>query len=792
MFVVALSLLGICGYAYHLVKENATASNKQIKSYYDSHRTLRIVNEKLQTLEAELRQNINKTDDPQAMAALQQACSSFNKAEHLLATDKTLCKNPIFSGLASSISIMSQRLNRDLVSWQRGNIPPPLELIKALRKMLHLTERRFYDGIVDQAYQALNASQILKKVILYLALSTFFILMAAYALFEMSIRRPLLLVAKALCAEGRNSKKKYPLPEKDKAVEIRFLIDAFNGMRQQVRSRHQRLHSVLESASDGIITFDFTGKIDSINGAGEKLLHVERKAIIGKNILDVVPLERFVSKETLTESSLPSVLKQSEGKELEASIPVGKSSIRHLSLKLSEFSIAEKRYFNALISDISERKSLIDRLAFLAQRDALTGLFNRRLFFEKLNHAYIDSKQQASDSRPVLISIDLDRFKHINDSMGHEAGDLLLKDIARILAERCRKSDILARLGGDEFVVLVYDTQIHEAAKIAEEYRKSLTNYPFRYKNKLVEISCSIGVAMLSDDIFHPEELVARADLAMRAAKETGRNCVQFFEHVDNATRKRMEATGYSSVIEEALRNDHFYPRFHPIADTGNGNTIGYETLACLKTESGNDTVPMVYLIEAAERYGLAVEIDKKMLSSVADLLNTNSSWLEGKLLSFNLSAQSIGDEEILGNIKKLLKHPVFTEGKLVLEITETTAITNLRETQKCLEKLRALGCLTALDNFGSGYSSFAYLRSLPVDFIKLDREYVQNLHKDPVEVSIIKAVHLVAQAMGARTIAEGVEKREEQETLVEIGIEFAQGKLFGGSFTQYIEEPSG
>lgn len=777
--VVAAIMLGIYCYAYDLVSTNSSKSNQQIRVYYNSHQVIRDAKEKLQSLETIFRHNLVAHQDSNNSSDLEESFSNYEYVVTLIVNDQAISNNNIFAGLPSALEDMTDQLGEGITTWTEGQKAPSVELIDGLRKLLHLIERRFYDGIVDQAYNALDASGVLEKIILYLAFGTFGILMVAYSLFELSIRRPVLLVAKALRAEGRGdtSISSPPIP---KAIEISLLVDAFNSMRQQVRARQLRLHSVLESASDGIITFDWTGKIESINGAGEKLFDMRRGDVIGLSIADMVPLDKFKLQASGEKSSLISAFVQKKGEEFEVPIERRDGTIFHISLKLSEFSIADNHYYNAMVSDISERKKLIDKLTFLAQRDSLTGLLNRFRFIEELQWA-VDESVRETSTITALISIDLDRFKHVNDSLGHHAGDELLQTIAKLLTSRCRKADILARLGGDEFMILLDNTSESQALKVAEDYRLSLADFPFNYNGKVVDVGCSIGVAMLGSELRDPEQLMIRADLAMRVAKQSGRNRVQLFEAIDEETRKQMsESANYSSIIEKALREDLFYPVFQPIVKVDTGEVVGFETLARIKDGANELMLPIGLLIANAERFGLALDIDRRIISKVYEMITKDHSWLKDKWISFNLSAQSLGDDELFKIIKSMSSLPMLPTGSLVFEITETAAVTSLPETKKFLKKLKKLGCLSALDDFGSGYSSFAYLRELHVDFIKLDREYVRGIHRDPVEVVMIQAVQDVAFAMGARTIAEGVEEKEDQVALQKIGVQFAQGFLFG------------
>lgn len=778
--IAGVLLLGILGYAHWLAQSSAEESRRQIKTYYDSHRVLRNARSALRTLEAELRERRADLDGlSKATGSLEAALAVFEERMDLVLAQPVFASQAIFSGLTPALEDMGDRLHDALDAGAEADSDVVAQLFSGLHKTLHLTERRFYDGVVDQTFQAVDASHTLNRVIWILAGGTFVALMLAYLLFELSIRRPLLLVAEALRAEGQGEGDAPDTPH-PRTIEIRFLVDAFNSMRQQVHSRQLRLHSVLESASDGIITFDLDGTVESINSAGERLLGVDRERVIGRNILEVFPLQTLLPEICNAGDTCVAALLRHQGQELEIPVERSDGNTLQLALKLSDFSIAERRYFNALVSDITERKQMIDRLTYLAQRDTLTGLYNRRQFFEELQKA-VDLFARDSSTRIALISIDLDRFKYVNDTMGHQAGDLLLKEVARVLSKRCRRTDVLARLGGDEFVVLLRGSSGPEALQAAEGYRRALADFHFSHDGKAAELGCSIGVVELAADVDGPEDLMVRADIAMRAAKQAGRNRVHLFEGADLDARNRVaDSMSYAQLIDDALSRERIFPAFQPVFDLRRGRVVGFEVLARITRAEGEAKVPIGTLVGVAERFGLAVEIDRRILSLVTDALRRSDEGLGGRWLSFNLSAQSIVDEQILATLQSLAEGAVLPKGSLVFEITETTAIASLRATQAFLRDLRALGCLAALDDFGTGYSSFTYLRELSLDFVKLDRTYVTDVHKDPLHRALIEAVHSVALAMGAKTVAEGVENDADYRALRAMGIDFAQGYLFG------------
>ncbi len=780
--VLGLALLAISGYGHHLVRATGAKAQAGIEAYYGTHRLILNAKDALNVLEKAVH---NRLAEKGAENAVPQAIAGFQVHLKAVIQSTHVQSQANFSGLPEAAKTLLTRLQQ--AEDQSPSGMDGLQVVDGLRDVLHLMERRIYDAMVDQAYSALDASRTLSWIIWGLALVIFIVVMSSYSVFELSIRRPLLLVAEALRAEGRG---KGPVPDVPvpRAIETFLLIDAFNGMREKVRSRQLRLQSVLENTSDGIITFDAAGIIESINGAAERVLGYGRDEVAGRPISEIIPVARAEDGGVMRSVGVSHLSDLVEGSELELPASRKDGETFHLSLKLSTFTIGDQRYFNALISDITDRKAMFDKLTFLAQRDPLTGLVNRRFFFEDMDKA-VAFADRHSENGMAVISIDLDRFKYVNDSLGHQAGDCLLKEVSGVLQERLRKTDVLARLGGDEFAVLLRNTDQDGAERVAEALRASLADYDFAFEGKSVEIGCSLGVALYGSEIASAEDLLARADMAMRLAKQSGRNRVHLFREADKGERnKAMAEAGYANLIDGALRRGGLRAVFQPIVAMMPGESVarvvGHEALARL-TDPDGAKVSMDLLMPSAERFGLAASFDRHMITLLCGQLNGNPEWLAGGFVSINLSAQSVGDQGVMQAIERLVDEAGLKPRQFLFEITETAALASLSAARSFIQALRAMGCRVALDDFGAGYSSFGYLRELPVDLIKLDGRLVRDIDSDPVKAAIVTAAITVAHAMGMQTIGEYVENQAVADCLAACGSDFAQGYLYGHPVTQ-------
>ncbi len=634
----------------------------------------------------------------------------------------------------------------------RHDIDPMLAIswskVTGMQKQLNLLSQT---GFSDSA----ATTQSIGKFIWMLTGITFLLLIAGYVAFEYMIRRPIVQVAKALEAEGRGDN--YLPTLQHAAPETEMLVTAFAEMRDQVRSRQSRLQAILDNAGEGIFTFNSDGLIETFNSSAEKLFGMQSGDVTGQPIALLLPENATL----IRSNKFLSLALQKDvdvfGIEHEILGRRASGEEFFMSLRLGKAELADGILYTALVSDISERRNLLDRLTVLAERDSLTGLHNRHFLIEALDRVMEMVKRNGSGSY-ALIYMDLDNFKYVNDTLGHLAGDRLLQDVTQILLARARGTDLLSRLGGDEFAILLYDVDREQACAAAEAYRRQLADFVFRSERGLVNVGCSIGVAMVEADTRTKEDLLSRADVACHIAKRGGRNRVHLFEARDQEKVDTMSADmGWARRIKDNIEQDRFVMACQPIVSTVTGRISSYELLLRMPTEDGLELLMPSGFLPAADRFGLSIDIDHWVVR--AGLREVRASALEQESsYSINLSAKSIGDKSLLKLIKKELESHELDARRVVFEVTETGAIANLHAAALFLQELREMGFSTALDDFGVGYSSFSYLKDLPVDYLKIDGSFVRGITTDNVKQAIVKSMNDVAHALGKLTVAEFVE----------------------------------
>lgn len=379
-----------------------------------------------------------------------------------------------------------------------------------------------------------------------------------------------------------------------------------------------------------------------------------------------------------------------------------------------------------------------------------------------------------------LLYIDLDNFKYVNDTLGHAAGDRLIIEVAGILNKRARKSDLTARFGGDEFTVLLFDTTPMLSVQAAESFRARLADYVFKHSGDQVDIGCSIGIAGISPDTSSATHVLSQADLACHLAKRGGRNRVHLYnpDDAENVAAMSLDM-GWSRRIKEAIENDRFVLACQPIINTATNEVDSYEVLIRMLDERNELIMPSGFLA-TADRFGLAVEIDKWVIRHAIESLARQRVNSPSLRYAINLSGRTLTTPGICELIEDEIRQNGIDPAALTFEVTETVAIADMAAAESFLARLQSMGCFTALDDFGSGMASFAYLKDLPVNSVKIDGRFVKNLAASSVDQAMVKAMNDIAHALGKQTTAEFVENEESFRLLVAYGVDFAQGYHLG------------
>jgi len=434
----------------------------------------------------------------------------------------------------------------------------------------------------------------------------------------------------------------------------------------------------------------------------------------------------------------------------------------------------ELLFLDGVIIDITERKQADEQLSFQASHDALTGLVNRREF-EKRAKRLISTINQ-NENEHALCFIDIDQFKVVNDTCGHIAGDEMLRQISTLLDNVVRHRDTLARLGGDEFGVLIEHCSRESAERVAASLQTAIQEFRFSWEEHCFSIGASIGLVPITGSTVNLTELLKDADAACYMAKDKGRNRIHVYQSDDAELAQRHGEIQWATRIIQALEDDLFCLYAQPIVSLDGNNGSYYELLIRMLDEKG-DIIPPGAFLPAAERYSLISRIDRWVITNTFALLVENPKFMEQiEYCSINLSGQSLVDMEFQEFvINKLMDSPCISE-KICFEITETAAISNLSTAKLFITKMRALGCMFSLDDFGSGFSSFSYLKNMKVDYLKIDGMFVRDIVNDSIDHAMVKSINDIGHVMGMKTIAEFVENDEIKGMLREIGVNYVQG----------------
>ncbi len=549
-----------------------------------------------------------------------------------------------------------------------------------------------------------------------------------------------------------------------------------------VLAEKEKAQVTLESIGDAVITTDATGLIEYINPVAEALTGWRSHEICGHYINEAFSIVSEGDRTTV-ENPVVVCLRDGHVVEAEGSAILINRGGHEIAIEDSAAPIRD-RHGNMIgvvmvFHDVSKERRLRRALAYQAYHDALTGLINRREFENRLSNA-LNSALNDNTSCHVLMYLDLDQFKLINDTCGHQAGDQLLKQITGLLQTRLRSKDVIARLGGDEFGVLLENCNAPQALPIAENLRKAIGDFRFIWNGQTLNVGVSIGYVEINSNSGSMVNLMSAADIACYAAKDSGRNRVHIYQQ-DEVPQRHREMQWVSRIVRarEEKRLELYYQPIIPIGRTHDPRAH-YELLVRMRNEEGMLVLPGEF-IPAAERYNVMPTIDRWVVQQALTTLahcRTHVATETPYMISINLSGTSLNDDSFLEFLINELQTHNPSSGAVCFEITETAAIANLAKVVHFMREVKSRGCLFSLDDFGCGLSSFMYLKNLPVDFLKIDGQFIQSVNVDNIDRSMVVAIHQIGQAMGIKTIAERVESEQVLQALTSIGVDYAQGFL--------------
>jgi diguanylate cyclase (GGDEF)-like protein/PAS domain S-box-containing protein len=546
----------------------------------------------------------------------------------------------------------------------------------------------------------------------------------------------------------------------------------------------------LKSIGDAVITTDAEMRVDYLNPVAEDLTGWETREASGKPLTEIFNTLNEVSRDVM-ESPVSRCLREGRVVTVTEHIVLVNRRGQEIAIQDSAAPIRDRagNVIGAVMvfHDVSKERRLRRALAYQASHDALTGLINRREFENRLNEALLSTRAQ-SDKTHVLLYLDLDQFKVVNDTCGHQAGDRLLKQITGLLQTRIRSTDTIARLGGDEFGVLLQDCSAERGARIADTLRQTIRDFRFVWQDGVVSIGASVGIVEINRDSESITSVLSAADVACYSAKDSGRNRSHTYQQGQAPERHR--EMQWVSRLMRAVDENRLELYYQPIVPIG-GNADPrkhYELLLRMRGEHGELVLPAEF-IPAAERYNLMPAIDRWVVQHALGALahyRTDGDPRNAYTVAINLSGNSLNDERFLEFLISELQSHDLTPGAVCFEITETAAIANLANVVHFMRELKARGCMFSLDDFGSGLSSFMYLKNLPVDYLKIDGQFIQNMTADHVDRSMVEAIRQIGHAMGIKTIAERVDSAQVLLCLAAIGVDYAQGNYV--AFPESVE----
>ncbi len=740
------------------------------------------------------------TQDLQAYSAEKFAVFSGATLEAVISEDVGTLQSMVAELIRVEPNIMAFRIDNEdaqsLISWAREGQVDQTESVSFSQDVLF--EGELFGKVHidwDNATLTETVKDHVRRVQLIVVESLLIFALVTLALFRVLAVRPIGIISERILALSRGEHNH----ELDihSSRELSLLASAVNTLSGEIQLREQREREItrtknelfdakelaevtLQSIGDGVITSDCNGRVRFMNSIAETLTGWTLAESVGVPVEDVFHIIDEVSKKR-ADNYVSTCIKQGHALSISNNSILLRKGGGYYSIEESVSPIRSQKgsILGAVLifHDVTEARKMAKEMEYQATHDALTKLANRTEFLHQLKICIQDT--QDTQSVHVLCYLDLDQFKVVNDTCGHVAGDALLQQLAPLMLKQLRRGDVLARIGGDEFGVLLRDCQLENAKSVIAKLQKTISDFRFVWEDKCFTLGVSIGMVPITIDAGDEEELLTAADQGCYVAKEQGRNRVHIFSTDDSELARRHGEMQWVTQIQAALEENRFvtyFQRIEAVNNNASSSKYYYETLIRMVDRDGGLIAPGAFL-PAAERYGMMPAIDKWMVNSVLAWLQSNPAHVDDlHLCTINLSGYSITDDSFLEYVIDEIRVSGVPADRICFEVTETAAVANLAHAREFMNRLQVLGCRFALDDFGSGMSSYGYLRNLPVDIVKIDGSFIRDMLTDETSMALVRSINDISHVMGKTTVAEFVEDNEILSAVAALGIDYAQG----------------
>ncbi|MGH8496352.1 MAG: EAL domain-containing protein [Gammaproteobacteria bacterium] len=546
----------------------------------------------------------------------------------------------------------------------------------------------------------------------------------------------------------------------------------------------RRAQATLESIGEGVITADASGRIDYMNAAAQHLTGATLTTARGKTLNDIISLVDETDRKSLGDPVSAALRERRRVNLGRRALLLARSGGEEYSVELTASpqrdETGEVTGAVVVLHDVTELRGLTRQMSYQATHDALTGLINRREFERRLEESL--QSAHSGDAGHVLCYLDLDRFKVVNDTSGHMAGDSMLREVAALIKDKVRDSDTVARIGGDEFGMLLIGCPLDKARQIADDVCASIRDYRFVWRDKIFNVGVSIGLVEIGRESGSMDDVLSAADSACYVAKQQGRGRVHVYSARDEAAARQRGEIQWLQRLQNALKEDRFELYIQPILSLAGQAPTGpaVEVLLRMHDETGRRVLPTEFL-RAAERYHLTNHVDRWVVHTTLGAIGRGALKIpERRSCSINLSGQTLGDDTFLDFVVECLDRSDVLPGQICFELSEGSVVSNLGLARRFVDVLHSMGCTFALDDFGSGLGSFANLKNVGLDYLKLDGSLIQDLQHNSVNQAMVTAMIKLARTLEFEVIAEQVEDQGAFAAVRELGVDFVQGYVTG------------